>query len=146
MTYRIFADTNVYLDFLMQRGKEWECAKEIFALAERGTLEVVTSASSLINIMYVMNTYKLTRTEIVENTKAILSYTQLVNPDNITVEIVLSSEFKDLEDAVQYYTALEVKNIRYFITSNIKDYKSIGALLPVLTPSAFMNMFKKENS
>jgi predicted nucleic acid-binding protein len=144
MAYKLFIDTNVYLDFLMQRGKDWESAKAIFKLAEEGGIEVFTSASSVLNIMYVMGTYKLQRAEIIANTYAVLSFTKLINPDNVTFEIALSSAFKDMEDAVQYYTALEVKGIDYFITSNVKDYKSSLSILPVSTPAAFMEIYDKQ--
>ncbi len=143
MTCKLFIDTNVYLDFLMQRGKDGQHAQAIFKLAENGAIEVYTSSSSLINLMYIMNTCKLTQQEIVENTNAILSYTKLINPDNITFEIALASGFKDLEDAVQYHTALEVKGISYFITSNVKDYKNATNLRPVITPGTFMDKYDK---
>ncbi len=35
MAYKLFIDTNVYLDLLMQRGKDWESAEAIFKLAEK---------------------------------------------------------------------------------------------------------------
>ena len=144
MAYKLFIDTNVYLDVLMQRGSGWESAKAIFKLAEEGAIEVFTSASSVLNLMYVMGTYKLPGKEIIANTYAILSFTKLVNPGNVTFEIALSSAFKDMEDAVQYYTALEVKGVNYFITSNTKDYKSALPILPVTTPAAFMEEYGKQ--
>lgn len=142
MAIKLFADTNVYLDFLMQRGNDWTYSQSIFELAEKGEISVYTSSSSLVNIMYVMSTYKLDRKDIIGAMYAILSYTKIVNPDNITFEIALASLFKDLEDAVQYYTALEVGGINYFVTSNIKDYKAIGPLLPVLTPRQFCENYE----
>lgn len=143
MHYKLFADTNVYLDFLMHRGNDWSNAADIFRLAEQGVIELFTSSSSLLNIMYVMHSYKLSREDIIESAKAILSYTKLISPDNITFEIALSSGFRDMEDAVQYHTALEVSGISCFITSNVKDYKTAGPLLPVMTPLAFMKMYNE---
>lgn len=35
MACKVFADTNVYLDFLMQRGSEWQEAENIFDLGEK---------------------------------------------------------------------------------------------------------------
>jgi hypothetical protein len=143
MAYRVFADTNVYLDVLLQRGDEWQSARDMFLLAENGAIEVFSSSSSLINLMYLMNTYKLKRDNVVAHMFAVLNFTKLVNPDNVTFEIALSSQFKDLEDAVQYYTALEVSGVSYFVTSNIKDYKFSIDVLPVVTPRVFMSNFKK---
>ena len=142
MACKLFIDTNVYLDFLMQRGKDWQSAEAIFKFAEKGTIEIFTSASSVLNLMYVMSTHKLNREEIIANTYGILSYTKLVNPDNIIFEIALSSAFKDMEDAVQYYTALKIRGLSYFITSNIKDYKNALTHLKVVTPGQFINEYK----
>ncbi len=52
--------------------------------------------------------------------------------------MALHAGFLDLEDAVQYHTALQIKGIDYFITSNIKDYKKASAQLPVITPKQFI--------
>jgi predicted nucleic acid-binding protein len=144
MAYKLFIDTNVFLDFLMQRGKDWENAKAIFDLAEQDTIEIYTSASSVLNIMYVMSSYKLGRREIIAHASSILSFTKLINPDNITFEIALSSSFKDLEDAVQYHTALNIQGVNYFITSNTRDYKSSMDILPVLSPVAFMDRYNSD--
>ena len=144
MAYKLFIDTNVYLDLLMQRGTDWLQVKSIFELAERNELEIYTSASSVLNIMYVLKNYKFERKVIVDNACAILSFAKLVNPGNITFEIALLSAFRDLEDAVQYYTALEIKGINYFITSNTKDYRNELPILKVLSPEEFMKKYGEQ--
>ncbi len=146
MAYKLFIDTNVYLDFLMERGSDWKHAKAIFKLAESNSIQVLTSSSSLINLMYIMGSYKLGRQEIVNNTNAILSYTTIVNPDNIIFEVALSSSFADLEDAVQYYTALSISSMNYFVTSNIKDYKNALTALKVITPADFIREYNERVS
>lgn len=123
MACKVFADNNVYLDFLMQRGSEWQEAENIFDLGEKKIIEVVTSASCLLNLMYVMGTYKLLPFLILNYTEKILTYSMLINPDNSTFQKALSSGFSDPEDAVQYYTALAAADIDYFITSNLRDFK-----------------------
>jgi len=50
----------------------------------------------------------------------------------------ISSQFKDKEDALQYYTALN-HGTDYFITRNFTDYKHQSKILPVLTPKQFMS-------
>jgi predicted nucleic acid-binding protein len=142
MAYKVFADANVYLDFLLQRGSEWKNSEAIFQLAEQNKIEVYTSASNLLNLIYIMGNYKLLKTEIVSHSYAILNYSILANPDNATFEAALASSFTDLEDAVQYFTALKIKGLDYFITSNIKDYKK-ATHLPVFTPKQFMSYYQK---
>ena len=143
MAYKLFIDTNVYLDYLMNRGKEWQHAENILELAENNKIEIFTSASSLLNLMYVMRSYKLTNNEIVGHVNNILRYSKLANPDNTIFQTALSVGFPDLEDAVQYYTALHIKGIDYFITSNTKDYKKASSQLPVITPKQFVTLYNK---
>jgi len=54
-----------------------------------------------------------------------------------TVELALSSEFKDFEDALQYYTAIE-NNIQTLLTRNLRDYKY--ATISVMTAEDFVQL------
>ena len=144
MAYKVFVDANVYLDFLMQRGNEWASAEAIFEMAEKNIIEVFTSASNLLNIMYAMGTYKIAKQQIISHITIILSYSKLTGPENKVFRHALASGFNDLEDAVQYYTALDIKCIDYFITSNTKDYKKAFVQLPVFTPKQFMVLYNKK--
>jgi predicted nucleic acid-binding protein len=54
-----------------------------------------------------------------------------------TVELALSSEFKDFEDALQYYTAIE-NNIQTLLTRNLRDYKH--ATISVMTAEDFVQV------
>ncbi len=142
MAYKIFVDTNVYLDFLLHRGNEWEKAEAILELAERNAIELFTSSSCMLNLMYIMGNYKETRQNIIAYTSTLLRYSILANPDNTTFQTALASGFTDLEDAVQYYTAIRIKGLDYFITSNLKDFKKASIQLPVLSPGQFMALYK----
>lgn len=145
MSYKLFVDTNVYIDFLTQRGKEWKNAELIFELAENKQITIYTSSSSFINIMYILAAAKMDRKQIVHATTAILTYTTLINPDNKTCIRALESGFTDTEDAIQYYTALEYTGIDYFITTNTKDFKKALTGLPILTPTAYMQLRNKSH-
>ena len=56
-----------------------------------------------------------------------------------TVDDSLASQFKDFEDAMQYYTALKAK-ADIIITRNGKDYTA--SKLPVMTATEFLNTIK----
>jgi predicted nucleic acid-binding protein len=57
------------------------------------------------------------------------------------VELALVSEFKDFEDGLQYFTAIE-NNIKVLLTRNLKDYKA--AEITVLTAEQFLKGRKKK--
>jgi hypothetical protein len=52
------------------------------------------------------------------------------------------NDFKDYEDALQYYSALE-NGDEAIITRNLKDFKK--SKLPVMTAAQFLKNFLKEN-
>lgn len=59
--------------------------------------------------------------------------------NNKILELALASDFKDFEDAIQYYTALE-NHLDIIISRNKKDVKS--SVLPVLTAKEYLLMSK----
>jgi predicted nucleic-acid-binding protein len=144
MAFKLFIDANVYLDVLLCRGNEWEEADSIFNLAVNRQVELFTSASNLLNLMYIMHVNKISRHEIVNHTFNILNISKLVNPENQVFITALTSTFTDLEDAVQYFTALQIKGMDYFVTCNIKDFKKALPQLPVITPKQLLKIYNGE--
>lgn len=142
MAIKVFVDTNIFLDVLLHRGKEYKEAEELLLLAENSTIEIYSSSSCLLNLMYILKTYKIPKSQIIEYMTGILSFSQLVNPDNLVFGLALDANFSDIEDAVQYYTAFQVKGMNFFITSNIKDFKKANAILPVVTAKQFISQYK----
>ncbi|HSU49602.1 MAG TPA: hypothetical protein VLJ41_03400, partial [Segetibacter sp.] len=70
--------------------------------------------------------------------KKLLKFKTLVSVLPVTdkvIELALSSDFNDFEDAIQYFTATE-SGIQILLTRNLKDYKS--AEIPVMTAEQFL--------
>ena len=70
--------------------------------------------------------------------KKLLKFKTLVSVLAVTdkvVELALSSEFKDFEDGLQYFTAIE-NNLKIVLTRNLKDYKT--AEITVMTAEQFL--------
>jgi predicted nucleic acid-binding protein len=53
-----------------------------------------------------------------------------------TIDKALNSNFKDFEDAVQYYTALQT-NCSIIITRNGKDFKN--STIPIMTAEEYLS-------
>ena len=142
MAYKIFVDTNVFLDAYLKRMENWKDSEAILQLTAMEQITLYTSAINIVNIIYVLGKQKLNNAEIIDIIDLTLTYSQLVNSSNAAFRQALRAGFTDLEDAVQYYTAVEVKGIDYFITSNLKDYKKATIQLPVVTPKQFLSKYK----
>ena len=143
MAYKLFLDTNVFLDVFLERTADWDEAETILQLAAQNKIDVFTSANNLVNVIYSLKKQKLTQDEIIRLMELTLTYTQLADITRIAFAFALRAGFPDLEDAVQYYTALHIKGIDYFITSNTRDYKKATSQLPVITPKQFMTLYNK---
>lgn len=143
--YSAFVDSNILLDGFLSRTDAFSECQEILRLSENGELQLFTSSSCLLNVMYFLKKVGLSNAEVVATADNLLKFISLISPDEKTFSIALYAGFTDLEDAVQYYTALEVRNIDYFITSNTRDYKKATPQLPVLSPKQFMGQYNRRD-
>lgn len=138
----VFLDANVFLDALLQRS-EYEDAGKILNEANKGIVTVYTTAGCLQNVIYFLSKAKVNNSSIIEIISTLLNYISLSQTNEKVFLLGLHAGFSDLEDAIQYHTALAIKNIDYFITSNIKDYKRALPHLPVITPKQFVTFLNK---
>ena len=138
MKQRVFVDTDVCLDLLLNRKPFNSAATKLFSRAHKGKFAIAVSALSFTNMDYVIRgQYK-----IAESRKFIARFKSLVGVlavNDRIIDLALASDFSDFEDAVQYYTATE-NNISILLTRNLRDYKS--ANIEVMTPESFLARMK----
>ena len=60
--------------------------------------------------------------------------------DGKVVESALNSDFKDFEDALQNYSAINCGEIEAIITRNVKDFKKSD--IGVFTPESYVKIIK----
>ena len=119
MSIKIYIDTNIYLNSILDRDKK--ISKEILSFLSEVDVELFLNDLSIINIHYIIRKY-FDREYIKNELKTIQNEHNLVSIDKEIIEDALDSEFKDFEDAVQYYCAKRI-SAELIITDNIKDYK-----------------------
>ena len=139
----VFLDANVFLDALLQRG-EYEHSGKILNDADKRMVNVYTSAACLQNVIYFLSKAKISNNSIIDIMNVLLRYVSLAETTENFFLLALHAGFSDLEDAIQYHTALAVKDIDYFISSNTGDYKKASPQLPVITPKQFIAMHKNK--
>ena len=131
---KIFVDTDIILDLLSQREPFYNPAALLFSLADQKKLTICVSSLTFSNLNYILNrTYSAAETK-----RKLFKFKTLVTVlavDDKIIELALSSEFHDIEDAIQYYTAME-NNIQLLLTRNIKDYKK--ATISVMTADQYL--------
>jgi len=131
---QVFVDTDIILDLLTERQPYYSAAAKLFTLADQKQLKISVSSLSFANLNYLLSrqyTAAMAR-------KKLLTFKTLVHVLPVTercIDLALNSEFKDFEDAIQYFTAIEFHN-NTLLTRNLKDYKK--ASIAVLTAEQYL--------
>ncbi len=135
MASKVFLDANVLLDFFFKRDS-YEDSKSILNIAiERKIHAYVTPA-----IVHIVG-YWLTKAYGYAKAKqlllGLLDHVRIVDSNQETVLFALNSTIPDIEDALQYYTAIK-SNLDYFISRDRKFQKGAIPSLPIVSPSNFL--------
>ena len=118
----VFVDTNIVIDLLQKRDEFYKEAQELFTLADRKKVKLYISALTFANTYYILSRFYSS-----DEAKKILSkfkvLVEVLPTTDKIIELALASDFKDFEDAIQFYTALE-SSLEAIITRNKKDFKN----------------------
>ncbi len=131
----LLIDTIIIVDLLSKRKNFYQETQELFTLADQQEIKLYISSLTFANTHYLLSKELNSN----EARKVLIKFKLLVSIlplDEKILELSLSSDFNDFEDAIQYYTALE-NNINTIITRNKKDFKT--SKLPVLTAKEYLN-------
>lgn len=136
---KLFLDTNVIIDFLGERENFYEPAAKILTLADKKKIKILTSPTSISNAYYILAKYEDSKSVLEKIRKfKVLCSISMMNDE--VVEKALNSNFKDFEDAMQYFSAV-ASNCDLIITRNEKDFKN--ALIPVMNAESYLQTLKK---
>ncbi|RZL12197.1 MAG: PIN domain-containing protein [Pedobacter sp.] len=127
---QIFLDTNVVIDLLSDRRPFSLDAAILFNMAVEGKIKIYISAVSYNNIYYILR-QSLTNAATIKLLTGLAEMTEIVDLTGEIIQRSLKTDFKDYEDAIQYYSALSIPKINFIVTRNSKDFKK--STLPVLT-------------
>ena len=113
MKKRIFVDTNVLLDVLLEREGFYYDALKIWANAELGKVEAYIAAISLNNVHYVMRRLKSETTAMIA-VKILMQIFKVVSVDADILRLAVDFHDKDFEDDIQLQCALRAKCTQLF--------------------------------
>ncbi len=136
---KILLDTNIVLDYSLQRSEFVNNARKIFSMAFNHNIEAYISASTVTDIYYIVQKYK-TKEEALKFLQNIILFIEIAAVDKSVVLQSLHSDFQDFEDAVQNFSATDAE-VNAIVTRNKKDYEF--SKLPVYTPEEFIALFEK---
>jgi len=135
MKRRIFLDTNIIIDYLSKRIPFGEAAKRIFTISPRNN-QLCISALSFTTIYYVLRKH-FDHPNLLQMLSDLQQIVEVLPTDDAIISLAIHSDFKDFEDAVQYYTALAA-NVSVIVTRNPKDF--VHSTIPVYAPTEFLQI------
>jgi len=135
----IFIDTNVILDYLLDRRPYSFDAAKILTLSEKGKIKSFISALTIANCYYLMRKNS-THGKIINNLEKLCEFVEILDLRKSAILAAFKSRFTDFEDSLQNETAMSEKQIKIIITRNIQDFKK--STIEILTPDSFLKIFK----
>ena len=136
MAYNLFLDTNIIIDFLDPRRPFHRESNVLFKMLEERRFKAFYSESVVTTTAYVIRKdfSKRDISEIIGHLNKRITLLTCSAEYIKNVAVMLPPDF---EDALLYEIAMH-HQMDYFITSNIKDFKSIQKnILPVMTARDF---------
>ena len=132
---RIFLDTNVILDLLGERVPFFDSIAKVATLADQKKLTLIVSPLSFTTINYVLNKYETSKS-VLNKLRKFKIICEVCEVNEETIDKALNSSFKDFEDAVQYFCALQ-SNSSIIITRNGNDFKH--STIPIMTAEEYLS-------
>ena len=143
---KLLVDTNVILDFLLQRDGFYEAARELIIRESESSAELV-SASAITDIHYtVVSALKKTglaetEPEASMNSQQriaqLLSFVSIVPVNRANIDYALELAWVDFEDAVQYSVAV-ANGVDYIVTRDQKGFREGD--IPFVTPTEVLKI------
>ena len=132
---KIFVDTNVVIDLLAKREPFYKEAQDLFTLSDKKEIQLFISSLTFANAYYSIVRHH----KEVDAKKYLSKFKVLVNIlslEDKAIELSLASDFKDFEDGLQYFVAMDNES-DIIITRNKKDF--VNSKIPVMTAGEYLS-------
>ncbi len=137
----VFFDTNVLIDVLAKRQPFYPDSARLWTLAEQGRVKGFISVISFNNIYYVVR--KLCTRRMADRMMVLLRDTFTPVPlDKQILDQAIDAGLKDLEDAIQYFSAIRA-GVACIVSRDAKTFPTSD--LPVLTPQELLTTYHLGN-
>ncbi|HZT58438.1 MAG TPA: PIN domain-containing protein [Pyrinomonadaceae bacterium] len=139
---RFLLDTDVVLDFVLEREPFVGDARALFELIAAGAHEGYVSVITPVNVFYIG---RKARGDVAtkQAIRDLLDAVRVCPVDQNVLNIALASPIADYEDAVQHASAAAIR-LEAIVTRNVGDYRN--AALPIFTPADLLNHLKRPQS
>ncbi|MGD1806768.1 putative toxin-antitoxin system toxin component, PIN family [Dapis sp. BLCC M126] len=127
---RVLIDTNIVLDFVLEREAFLNDANILFEAIRVHEIEGFVTATTLTNIFYIVRKQTKSLERAREAVAMTLALMKICDVNRNILETAFASNLRDFEDAVQLACAY-AKNVDAIVTRNADDFAD--ASLPILS-------------
>ena len=140
---RLMLDTNVVVDYLNRREPHYEKTRLLMICGRMGEFRLLLGASQFTDLVYILSDGGRSSEipVVLERLRGLRSFVEVCPVGATEVDHMLSTSWKDPEDALLYEAALDAK-ADCLITRNRKDFE--GGILPVMDCGEFFDWAEKE--
>ena len=135
---KIFLDANIIIDLLDKPNYEHELATEVVRIIRLIKQPIFISPTTFAIAYYIFSKRNKGKANVRIILLSFFKFFTFTSENAAVMKNVLSSNFIDLEDALQYYSALD-SGVQLIITKNKKDFIQ-SKNIKVLHPSEFIEM------
>ncbi len=141
---KMFLDTNVVVDALVDRGSSHDAARLLLALGDIGEFEIWVSPTQWTDLFNILSEggRPARRAEVKAKLASVRKAVRVTMMGETEIDRALSSAWEDFEDAVVYQTARTISP-DVFITSSKNDFAL--SEVPVYTPEELFGWLEKEH-
>ncbi|MBI4691629.1 MAG: PIN domain-containing protein [Nitrospirae bacterium] len=136
----VFCDLNFLLDIFLKREPFYHSSAHLFGKIENREVKGYLCALSFPTLFYLLSK-ELGREKAMKTLEKIRLVFKVAEVDERIIDLSLASDFKDFEDAVQYYSAVQAK-AEVIITRDKDDYRKGN--LQVLTSEEFLAFISRQ--
>ena len=135
---KVFVDTNVVLDVLLERHPFYDDSFMIFQIVDLERVRGYLSAASITDIFYFARKKWRDTEDVYRMMDELTDLFSVAPVSEKTIADALALRWKDFEDAVQYMAATE-SGVDCIVTRNTADYEISG--VPCMSPADFIAYF-----
>ncbi len=136
MKKKVFFDSDVLLDVLIQRPKHYEQSAVVLSLADSKVVEGYTSTLILCNLHYILRKQLGEKVAMLHVAK-LLEMLEILDLRKNDISAAMNLGMPDFEDAIQSCIAFR-SHMDWIVTRNSKDFKK-SSVKPLI-PSEFIEL------
>jgi len=140
---RVLIDTNIVLDFLLQREPFSQDAELLFQAIDVGEVVGYVTATTLTDIFYISRRHTRSIEQARQAVSETLTVMMICPVDRPVLESAFNSGLADFEDAVQIFSAV-AQGLEAIVTRDAQGF--LSSLIPVLSLQELLQQVRQQNS